>query len=66
MPYKDQKTPGSGRFMCTFCGHVSKRPVLDVPDGSTQQMGGNMFSMAGFGMGVVNNFGFKKLKDLEW
>ncbi|KAG6542946.1 hypothetical protein Mapa_015638 [Marchantia paleacea] len=28
--YRDQ-TPGGGRFMCTFCGHVSKRPVLDVP-----------------------------------
>lgn len=28
--YKVQ-TPGGGRFMCTYCGHVSKRPVLEVP-----------------------------------
>ncbi|KAF5747668.1 hypothetical protein HS088_TW05G00395 [Tripterygium wilfordii] len=28
-PYKDQN-PGGGRFMCSYCGHVSKRPVLDV------------------------------------
>lgn len=30
MPYKIQ-SPGCGRFMCTVCGHVSKRPVLEVP-----------------------------------
>nr|CAD1817491.1 unnamed protein product [Ananas comosus var. bracteatus] len=29
-PYRDQNPPG-GRFMCTCCGHVSKRPVLDIP-----------------------------------
>ncbi|XP_057435358.1 uncharacterized protein LOC130728048 [Lotus japonicus] len=29
-PYKDQN-PGGGRFMCSYCGHVSKRPVLDLP-----------------------------------
>ncbi|KAF5737280.1 hypothetical protein HS088_TW13G00159 [Tripterygium wilfordii] len=28
-PYRDQN-PGAGRFMCSYCGHVSKRPVLDV------------------------------------
>ncbi|KAF5750751.1 hypothetical protein HS088_TW03G01090 [Tripterygium wilfordii] len=28
-PYRDQN-PGGGRFMCSYCGHVSKRPVLDV------------------------------------
>lgn len=28
--YKVQ-TPGGGKFMCTYCGHVSKRPVLEVP-----------------------------------
>ncbi|KAH7425740.1 hypothetical protein KP509_11G068900 [Ceratopteris richardii] len=31
-PYKDQN-PASGRFMCTFCGHVSKRPWLEFPVG---------------------------------
>ncbi|XP_058737136.1 stress response protein nst1-like [Vicia villosa] len=30
-PYRDQN-PGGSRFMCSFCGHVSKRPVLDLPD----------------------------------
>ncbi|PPD93505.1 hypothetical protein GOBAR_DD09557 [Gossypium barbadense] len=29
-PYRDQK-PGGGRFMCSYCGHISKRPVLDLP-----------------------------------
>lgn len=27
--YKDQN-PAGGRFMCTYCGHVSRRPVLDI------------------------------------
>ncbi|XP_010529926.1 PREDICTED: stress response protein nst1 isoform X2 [Tarenaya hassleriana] len=29
-PYRDQN-PGGGRFMCSYCGHISKRPVLDMP-----------------------------------
>lgn len=29
-PYRDQN-PGGGKFMCLYCGHVSKRPVLDLP-----------------------------------
>ncbi|KAK3118228.1 hypothetical protein QOZ80_9BG0695970 [Eleusine coracana subsp. coracana] len=28
-PYRDQN-PGGGKFMCSYCGHVSKRPVLDI------------------------------------
>lgn len=28
--YRDQN-PGGGKFMCSYCGHVSKRPVLDIP-----------------------------------
>lgn len=28
--YRDQN-PGGGRFMCSYCGHISKRPVLDLP-----------------------------------
>ncbi|MCO5577640.1 hypothetical protein L7F22_031471 [Adiantum nelumboides] len=36
--YKIQ-SPGCGRFMCTYCGHVSKRPVLEVPP-SLSQTGG--------------------------
>ncbi|XP_024967835.1 uncharacterized protein LOC112507466 isoform X2 [Cynara cardunculus var. scolymus] len=33
-PYRDQN-PSGGRFMCSYCGHISKRPVLDlsVPPG---------------------------------
>lgn len=27
--FRDQM-PGSGRFMCAYCGHVSRRPVLDI------------------------------------
>lgn len=27
--YRDQN-PAGGRFMCTYCGHVSRRPVLDI------------------------------------
>ncbi|CAN6576008.1 unnamed protein product [Malus baccata var. baccata] len=30
-PYRDQN-PGGGRFMCSYCGHLSKRPVLDLPE----------------------------------
>ncbi|KAJ0985454.1 hypothetical protein J5N97_003810 [Dioscorea zingiberensis] len=33
-PYRDQN-PGGGRFMCFYCGHVSKRPVLDLPGGAS-------------------------------
>ncbi|KAK8955149.1 hypothetical protein KSP40_PGU001950 [Platanthera guangdongensis] len=31
MPYRDQN-PGGGRFMCSYCGHISRRPALDLPD----------------------------------
>ncbi|CAI9774771.1 unnamed protein product [Fraxinus pennsylvanica] len=29
-PYRDQ-SPGGGKFTCSYCGHISKRPVLDLP-----------------------------------
>lgn len=29
-PYREQN-PGGGKFMCSYCGHISKRPVLDLP-----------------------------------
>ncbi|PIA59644.1 hypothetical protein AQUCO_00400502v1 [Aquilegia coerulea] len=32
-PYRDQN-PGGGKFMCSYCGHISKRPVLDIPGNS--------------------------------
>ncbi|XP_058208439.1 uncharacterized protein LOC131321579 [Rhododendron vialii] len=28
--YRDQN-PSGGKFMCSYCGHVSRRPVLDLP-----------------------------------
>ncbi|XP_042389511.1 uncharacterized protein LOC121981184 [Zingiber officinale] len=31
MPYREQN-PGGGRFMCSYCGLVSKRPALDLPE----------------------------------
>ncbi|KAJ0985452.1 hypothetical protein J5N97_003808 [Dioscorea zingiberensis] len=39
-PYRDQN-PGGGRFMCFYCGHVSKRPVLDLPGGASSSSGIN-------------------------
>ncbi|KAJ1688512.1 hypothetical protein LUZ63_019902 [Rhynchospora breviuscula] len=30
-PYRDQNPGAGGRFMCSTCGHVSKRPVLELP-----------------------------------
>ncbi|XP_027188418.1 uncharacterized protein [Cicer arietinum] len=36
-PYRDQN-PGGSRFMCSYCGHVSKRPVLDLPGSQELQI----------------------------
>lgn len=37
-PYRDQ-TPACGKFVCTFCGHMSRRPVLDVPPSTVNAAG---------------------------
>ncbi|XP_062182921.1 uncharacterized protein LOC133887029 isoform X2 [Phragmites australis] len=37
-PYRDQN-PGGGKFMCSYCGHVSKRPVLDLSSSGKVPMG---------------------------
>ncbi|CAM6044565.1 unnamed protein product [Sphagnum compactum] len=37
--YRDQ-TPVGGKFMCTYCGHVSRRPVLDVPSSNSTHVAG--------------------------
>ncbi|KAI3882348.1 hypothetical protein MKW92_053512 [Papaver armeniacum] len=29
-PYREQN-PAGGKFMCSYCGHISRRPVLDIP-----------------------------------
>ena len=49
--YRDQ-APAGGKFMCTYCGHVSRRPVLDVPSGgshsnSSSNSNGNVAAAAG-------------------
>ncbi|KAJ7516239.1 hypothetical protein O6H91_22G048800 [Diphasiastrum complanatum] len=36
--YREQ-SPAGGKFMCTYCGHVSKRPVLDLPNGGQGMLG---------------------------
>ncbi|ERM97662.1 hypothetical protein AMTR_s00130p00083610 [Amborella trichopoda] len=50
-PYRDQN-PGGGRFMCTYCGHVSKRPVLDVEPGPGPGPGHGGQEGMGLGLGV--------------
>ncbi|XP_010922706.1 uncharacterized protein [Elaeis guineensis] len=37
-PYRDQN-PGGGRFMCSYCGHISRRPVLDLPGSVVRSSG---------------------------
>ncbi|KAF9594576.1 hypothetical protein IFM89_033546 [Coptis chinensis] len=39
-PYRDQN-PAGGKFMCSYCGHVSKRPVLDIPGSMGGEGGGD-------------------------
>ncbi|KAG7565308.1 hypothetical protein ISN44_As10g020140 [Arabidopsis suecica] len=39
-PYKDQN-PCGGKFMCSYCGHVSKRPVLDMALSSGLEISGS-------------------------
>eukprot|EP00250_Pteridium_aquilinum_P013836 c21601_g1_i1 orf=1586-3241(-) len=53
--YKDQ-TPGGGRFMCSYCGHVSKRPVLDLPVGASSA--GGSFSLSGSAVEFLSGNGF--------
>ncbi|KAJ8633018.1 hypothetical protein MRB53_026354 [Persea americana] len=45
-PYRDQN-PGGGRFMCSYCGHISKRPVLDIDPA--------MLGIANSGIGKIWN-----------
>jgi hypothetical protein len=44
-PYRDQ-TPACGKFVCTFCGHMSRRPVLDVPPSTVNASGIKASSVA--------------------
>ncbi|CAN8287274.1 unnamed protein product [Cochlearia groenlandica] len=55
-PYREQN-PGGGRFMCSYCGHISKRPVLDmhVPPG-----------LGLSGSGILKDLGGKILNGKGW
>ncbi|KAJ8550737.1 hypothetical protein K7X08_000107 [Anisodus acutangulus] len=49
-PYRDQN-PCGGKFMCSYCGHVSKRPILDlhVPPGLGLSNSGILRDLVGKG-----------------
>ncbi|XVF37430.1 hypothetical protein REPUB_Repub20aG0007200 [Reevesia pubescens] len=63
-PYRDQN-PGGGRFMCSYCGHISKRPVLDlpVPPGLGISNSGIIKDLVGKGGNILNG---KKWSENGW
>ncbi|KDP22783.1 hypothetical protein JCGZ_00370 [Jatropha curcas] len=63
-PYRDQN-PGGGRFMCSYCGHISKRPVLDLPVSSGMGMpnSGIIKDLVGKGGKILNG---KAWSDNGW
>ncbi|CAK9153761.1 unnamed protein product [Ilex paraguariensis] len=63
-PYRDQ-SPGGGKFMCAYCGHISKRPVLDlpVPSGLGLSHSGILKDLVGKGGKLLNG---KALSDNGW
>ncbi|XWS35394.1 hypothetical protein CRYUN_Cryun21dG0122700 [Craigia yunnanensis] len=60
-PYRDQN-PGGGRFMCSYCGHISKRPVLDlpVPPGLGIANSGIIKDLVGKGGKILNGKGWSE------
>ncbi|KAL4283955.1 hypothetical protein GQ457_16G028500 [Hibiscus cannabinus] len=60
-PYRDQN-PGGGRFMCSYCGHISKRPVLDlpVPPGMRTSNSGIIKDLVGKGGKMLNGKGWSE------
>ncbi|XVF65923.1 hypothetical protein PTKIN_Ptkin09bG0290000 [Pterospermum kingtungense] len=60
-PYRDQN-PGGGRFMCSYCGHISKRPVLDlpVPPGMGISNSGIIKDLVGKGGKILNGKGWSE------
>lgn len=58
-PYRDQN-PGGGKFMCSYCGHISKRPVLDlpVPPGMDISNSGIIKDLVGKGGKILNGKGW--------
>ncbi|VVB05373.1 unnamed protein product [Arabis nemorensis] len=69
-PYKDQN-PGGGKFMCAYCGHISKRPVLDMPLSSGLEISGPgiLKDLVGRGGKMLNGKGWNEngyLHRQEW
>ncbi|XP_073034216.1 uncharacterized protein [Primulina eburnea] len=52
-PYRDQN-PGGGKFMCSYCGHISKRPVLDLPVPPGMGKSGILYDLVGKGGKILN------------
>nr|VDC62327.1 unnamed protein product [Brassica rapa] len=66
-PYRDQN-PGGGKFMCSYCGHISKRPVLDMP-GLEISGSGILKELVGRGGKILNGKGWSEhgcLNRQEW
>ncbi|CAL1378482.1 unnamed protein product [Linum trigynum] len=63
-PYRDQN-PGGGKFMCSYCGHISKRPVLEmsVPPGLGIPNSGIIKDLVGKGGKILNG---KAWSDNGW
>lgn len=63
-PYRDQN-PGGGKFMCSYCGHISKRPILDlpVPPGLGLSNSGILRDLVGKGGKMLNG---KVWSDNRW
>ncbi|GAV74675.1 hypothetical protein CFOL_v3_18155 [Cephalotus follicularis] len=58
-PYRDQN-PGGGRFMCSYCGHISKRPVLDLPVSPELGNSGIIKELVGKGGKILNGKGWSE------
>ncbi|KAH6769343.1 stress response NST1-like protein [Perilla frutescens var. frutescens] len=60
--YRDQN-PGGGKFMCSYCGHISKRPVLDLPVPPGMSNSGILKDLVGKGGKILNG---KAWSDNGW
>ncbi|KAL3826188.1 hypothetical protein ACJIZ3_022217 [Penstemon smallii] len=61
-PYRDQN-PGGGKFMCSYCGHISRRPVLDLPVPPGMGNSGILKDLVGKGGKILNG---KAWSDNGW
>ncbi|KAG6427700.1 hypothetical protein SASPL_111946 [Salvia splendens] len=60
--YRDQN-PGGSKFMCSYCGHISKRPVLDLPVSPGMGNSGILKDLVGKGGKILNG---KNWSDNGW